>query len=55
MSLLYFLSKNNKWLKINNVDLYNFALGIAKSKPASRDKVILQIQQTLKKHLTDFK
>ncbi len=54
MSLLYFLSKNNKWLKMNKVDLYNFALGVAKSKSTSREKVILQIQKTLKKHLIDF-
>lgn len=55
MSLLYFLSKNNKWLKMDKIDLYNFALGVAKSKPASREKVILQIQRTLKRYLTDFK
>ena len=54
MSLLYFLFKNNKWLKMDKIDLYNFALGVAKSKPTSREKTIIQIQKTLKKHLTNF-
>ncbi len=54
MTLLYFLYKNSKWLKINNVDLYNFARGIAKSKPQSREKIILQIQALLKKNIINF-
>ncbi len=55
MSLLYFLSENGKWLEISNVDLYNFAKGVAKSKPESREKVLKLIQSTLKKYLVDFK
>lgn len=41
MSLLYFFYKNGKWLNINNVDLYNFARGVAGSKPSSREKLLL--------------
>ena len=55
MTMLYLLYKNNKWIKMSNENLYNFAKGIAKSKPASREKIIIQIQKTLKKHLTDLK
>ncbi|MFA4890499.1 MAG: type II toxin-antitoxin system death-on-curing family toxin [Candidatus Paceibacterota bacterium] len=54
MTLLCFLSKNGKWLQIGKKDLYNFAKGIAKSKPKSREKVMLQIQTTIKKYLIDL-
>jgi len=54
MSLLYFLYKNGKWLKMSNLDLYNFAKGIARSKPVSREKIILQIQKNIKKHIIDL-
>lgn len=54
MSLLYFLSKNNKWLDIDNIALYNFARHIAKSKPKSREEIILYIQNFISKHLVDF-
>lgn len=55
MSLLYFLYKNGRWLNIDEVGLYNFARGIARSKPKSREKVIMQIQDLIKKYITDFK
>jgi len=55
MTLLYLFHKNEKWLRINNEDLYNFAKDIAKSKPTSREKIIIQIQRTLKKHLIDLR
>ena len=54
MSLLYFLYKNGKWLNINNKDLYNFALGISKSRAPSSEKQIRHIQNIIKKHLIDF-
>lgn len=54
MALLYFLYKNGKWLRIGNVELYNFARGIAKSRPNSREKVILQIQIVIRKYLVDL-
>lgn len=54
MTLLVFLSNNDKWMRISQNDLYNFAVGIAKSKPASREKVLQNIQNTIKKYLVDF-
>ena len=54
MSVLYFLQKNNKWIKMSNVELYNFARGIAKSKPTSREKIIVQIQNTFKAHMVNL-
>ncbi len=55
MTLLYLFHKNEKWLKISNQDLYIFAKNIAKSKPTSREKIIIEIQETLKKHIIDLK
>lgn len=52
--LLYFLYKNNKWLKMNEHKLYLFSKGIAASKPHSREKIIIHIQNVLKKYLIDF-
>ena len=54
MTVLYFLFKNGKWLNISNSDLYNFALGISKSRPTSHAKTIGYIQSVIKKHLVDF-
>lgn len=53
-TLLVFLANNDKWLEMKQVDLYNFAVGIAKSKPASREKTLLHIQNTINKYLIDF-
>mgnify|MGYP001569410355 FL=1 len=51
MSLLYFLHKNMKWLRMSETDLYNFAKGIAKSKPTSHEKIIINIQTTIRKKI----
>lgn len=52
-TLLVFLANNDKWLKMKQIDLYNFAVGIAKSKPTSREKILLYIQNTINKYLTN--
>ena len=54
MTLLYFLRKNDKWIKIDNKNLYNLARWVAGSKPISRDEIISLIQTVIKKHLIDF-
>ncbi|PJA00861.1 hypothetical protein COX75_01410 [bacterium (Candidatus Gribaldobacteria) CG_4_10_14_0_2_um_filter_33_15] len=54
MCLLYFLYKNNKWLKMSERNLYLFSWGIAASKPHSREKIIIYIRNTLKKYLVDL-
>ena len=55
MTMLYLFHKNRKWIRMSNKDLYNFAKGIAKSKPTSREKIIIQTQKILKKYLIDSK
>ena len=54
MTLLVLLSNNDKWLKITQDDLYNFAVGVAKSKPVSREKILENIQKTIQKYLVNF-
>ena len=54
MSLLYFLHKNGKWLDVGSVELYNVALGVAKSRPSSREKTVPHIHDVIQKHLIDF-
>lgn len=54
MTLLVFLANNNKWLKMTQNDLYNFAVGIARSKPSSREKVMENIYTTIEKYLINF-
>ena len=53
MTLLHFLYKNNKWLSMSNKDLYNFAVGVARSRRTSREKTMINIQSMLKKYMID--
>ncbi len=50
-SLLIFLDNNGKWLKVDNVTLYNFALWVAESSPLVKDQTVEAIEVFLKKYL----
>ncbi|MEA3453220.1 MAG: type II toxin-antitoxin system death-on-curing family toxin [Patescibacteria group bacterium] len=54
MSLLYFLYKNGKWFKIDNITLYRFAYDIAKSDPKDREEILVFIQKFIKKYISDL-
>ena len=54
MTLLLFLYKNGKWLNINNQQIYRVALGVAKSKPKSKDLIISWVENELKNHLINY-
>jgi len=47
MCLLYFLSKNGKWIYISNDRLYRFAKHVAGSRPQKRIHVLQDIQSFL--------
>lgn len=49
MTLLYFLHKNGKWLRIDNQELYNFAAWVAASNPKVKDQTIDAIK-TIVRH-----
>ncbi|MBU0530926.1 MAG: type II toxin-antitoxin system death-on-curing family toxin [Candidatus Uhrbacteria bacterium] len=50
-TLLVFLYKNDKWLKADNQELYNFAIWVAFSPPSLKDEVVQGIEKFLKNHL----
>ncbi len=50
-TLLVFLYKNNKWLKTDSQELYNFAVWVASSPAELKQKVIESIEFFIKFHL----
>lgn len=55
VTLILFLMKNGKGLKVNQHKLYLFAKMVAGSDPAEREKVLEQIRNFINKNLVDFK
>lgn len=53
-TLLYFLYKNKKWLKVDNVELYNFARWVAESSPKVRKDTISAVSSFIKRHLVNL-
>lgn len=51
-TLLVFLIKNEKWLKVDNQALYNFAIWIAESNPKFKTEVVHIIEKFIREHLT---
>ena len=51
VTLLYFLSKNNKWLRVDNQTLYNFAKWVASSDPIVKDAAVNAIEKFLTEHV----
>ena len=54
-TLLYFLYKNQKWLKVDNKELYNFAVWVAESNPRLKKETIQAIETFLKAYLVNLK
>jgi len=52
--LFVFLAKNNRWLKVDTQELYNFTMWIAQSPAAVKDETVRAIEKFLKDHLSDF-
>jgi len=52
-SLLTFLYSNNKWLKADAQELYNFTVWVAQSPAQLKDQVVAGIQKFIRDHLTD--
>lgn len=55
ISLLVFLSLNEKWLDIQPLDLYIIATFISESKPNERIRILKRIESTIRAFLVDFK
>ncbi len=53
-SLLVFLHKNSKWLKVGNQELYNFAVWVAESPASVKDQTIEAIEVFIKKNVVSL-
>lgn len=54
-SLLFFLHKNKKWLKVDNKELYNFAVWIAESNPKLKSETVKAIEKFINTYIVDLK
>ncbi|MDI6605894.1 MAG: type II toxin-antitoxin system death-on-curing family toxin [Candidatus Omnitrophota bacterium] len=50
-TLFVFLHKNNKWLKVDTQELYNFTMWIAQSTPKLKAESLMAIRRFLKDYL----
>ncbi|KKP59668.1 MAG: hypothetical protein UR54_C0026G0004 [Candidatus Roizmanbacteria bacterium GW2011_GWA2_34_18] len=54
MSLLVFLSLNERWLSIEPVDLYKLARYVATTKTEKKDTVLNKIEKEITNHIIFF-
>ncbi|MBU0574291.1 MAG: type II toxin-antitoxin system death-on-curing family toxin [Candidatus Margulisbacteria bacterium] len=52
-TLFVFLHKNNKWLKIDTRELYNFTMWIANSHPSVKNETIHAIERFLRERMVE--
>jgi len=53
-SLLILLAKNNKWLKVDNTEFYNFARWVAESNPKLKDETVKAIEKFIKTYMVNL-
>lgn len=53
-TLFVFLSINKKWIKVDNQELYNFAVWVAQSPPKLKDNVIKAIEEFIAINIIDL-
>ncbi|MEK7542497.1 MAG: type II toxin-antitoxin system death-on-curing family toxin [Patescibacteria group bacterium] len=53
-TLLFLLYKNKKWIKLDNQELYNFAVWVAQSNPKVKDATIQAIQKFLETYMVNI-
>ncbi len=53
MSLLYFLTQNKKWIKVDTKVLYNFAKWVAESDANVKEAVVIAIKIFMKNNLVN--
>ena len=54
-TLFYFLYKNQKWLRVDNKELYNFAVWVAESNPRLKKETIQAIETFIRVYLVNLK
>ncbi|MFH1509221.1 MAG: type II toxin-antitoxin system death-on-curing family toxin [bacterium] len=53
-TLFIFLYKNKKWIRVDNQELYNFAVWVAESNPKLKEETVAAINKFLKTYLIDI-
>lgn len=53
-SLFVLLSKNDRWLKVDTQELYNFTMWVAQSPAGAKDETVRATEKFLKAHLSSF-
>lgn len=54
-TLIMFLSKNSKWLSVDNQELYNFAVWVASSPAEFQEEILAATEKFIKKNLVTKK
>jgi len=54
-TLFLFLHKENKWLKVDAQELYNFTIWVASSPPELKDETIKAVEKFLRSHVIGLK
>ena len=54
-TLFTFLGKNNKWLKVDNQELYNFAVWVASSPAEFQAEILAAAEKFIKRNLVSSK
>lgn len=54
-TLLMFLHKHDKWLRVDGQELYNFTVWVAQSPAVLKDEVVMGIEKFMKNHLVTLK
>lgn len=54
-TLFYFLHKNKKWLRVDAVELYNFAKWVAESNPKLKDETVKAVTKFVETYIVDLK
>ncbi|MFH1112141.1 MAG: type II toxin-antitoxin system death-on-curing family toxin [Patescibacteria group bacterium] len=54
-TLLLFLSRNEKWLRVDDKELYNFAKWVAESNPKLKDATVEAINKFLALYMVNYK
>lgn len=53
-TLFVFLHKNDKWIKVDTQELYNFTMWIAQSPPRAKDETVRATEKFLKSYIVDL-
>jgi len=53
-TLLFFLYKNKKWIKVDTQELYNFTIWVAQSPRNVKEETVKAIEKFLKPHIVDL-